>query len=611
MKNLTLRISALGIIGIIALISIVWGVLFFNTQNNSENQTTTILAEKADALFIAIEAATRSNGRSMPALKNTIKQILHELSGQQDINFIAITDPNGKILAHTNPRYIGSALFSPYDLELLQPDTFVKWALMDVEDSSVFLVYREFTPFRRTFNSSKPNIYDENEHIKNFTFENRGLGLSALIFVAYDPKPLLITQETLNYNNTLKNITILLISLIILILIFWWENLTKTYKLLKDTQVLSKEIMSNFPDALIILNSKQQIIFLNSKAKDLLKNALLLPKKKDETPETTTKTKQKKDNKPILPDFLQKVFIKLEKNNFINSEEIYLDLLNDNAEKNKHCFEIRASRVYRRKYLPFWKKLLQYNINATDKTKLVDMLLIRDQTKIKDLQNSLQKSEKLAAIGHLSAGVAHEIRNPLSSIKGYATIFYNLFKPQSPEQEAAQAMIKEIERLNRAVSNLLDLSKDFSLNIQNVELKQLVEHLSVLISSEAQKKNIIIEQELENIGEKQYDADKISQALLNILLNALEAMPNGGKLKISLHNIQEQTTNFKVEITIQDNGNGISAENLEQIFNPYFTTRAEGTGLGLATTQKIIEAHNGKIIATSDENGTVFKILLP
>lgn len=229
------------------------------------------------------------------------------------------------------------------------------------------------------------------------------------------------------------------------------------------------------------------------------------------------------------------------------------------------------------------------------------------------LEEEVRRKEKLAAVGNLAAGVAHEIRNPLSSIKGYATYFGMRFPEGSDDRKAATVMVKEVDRLNRVITELIGLSRPTDVNIRPTRMDDMLDHVTSLISRDAENRGVKILIRLPNkVPEALADPDRLGQALLNLCLNALDAMPDGGLLTLAI-----SSTSDRVCLLVKDNGTGISQENLAHIFDPYFTTKAKGTGIGLATVHKIVEALKGEISVNSRQatdkhpGETIFRIWLP
>lgn len=236
------------------------------------------------------------------------------------------------------------------------------------------------------------------------------------------------------------------------------------------------------------------------------------------------------------------------------------------------------------------------------------MILIQDLTTQKNLELEIRRNERHTAVGKMAAGVAHELRNPLSSIKGLALLLKSKFELQSSGAEAAEILISEVERLDRSISELLDYSRPESLELKKLQLVQPIKKAIRLIRSDAQAEDIEIIEKYENENRLvEGDQDKLTQLFLNLLLNSIQAMKNGGTLTIST-----QHSSDKASVIITDSGQGIDDVIKEKIFDPYFTTKNDGTGLGLSLSAKIIEDHRGSInIDSALGNGTTVIVTFP
>jgi len=229
---------------------------------------------------------------------------------------------------------------------------------------------------------------------------------------------------------------------------------------------------------------------------------------------------------------------------------------------------------------------------------------------ITSLEKEVERSHRLAAIGKLAAGVAHEIRNPLSSIKGFATYFKERFEDSKEEKKIAIIMIDEVERLNRAVTQLLEFAGPVSVSKTEVDCEALLNHSMLLVKKDLEAKKIehetIILTKKKNV---MLDSDRMNQILLNLYLNAIEAMDSKGKLTVKVSDAEDAGY---VLFEVADTGKGIKEAEIEQIFDPYFTTRNTGTGLGLAVVHKIVETLGGEIkVESSPGKGTLFLIRMP
>lgn len=236
------------------------------------------------------------------------------------------------------------------------------------------------------------------------------------------------------------------------------------------------------------------------------------------------------------------------------------------------------------------------------------MLLIQDLSQVKSLEKKLRRSERLAALGKMAAGVAHELRNPLSSIKGLAILLRSRFQEKSTDQETADILVQEVERLNRSIGELLDYARPQKLAKEDVHPEKVVQKTVSLIRMDAESVGVRVKIQMEeDLPVVQADQDKLNQVFLNLLLNSIQAMENGGWLYISV-----AVQGGNVIFTVKDTGCGVRKEDLPRIFDPYFTTKPEGTGLGLAMSMKIIEEHGGTMTFASEPDvGTTVVVSLP
>jgi len=223
-----------------------------------------------------------------------------------------------------------------------------------------------------------------------------------------------------------------------------------------------------------------------------------------------------------------------------------------------------------------------------------------------EIEKQLKKSEREALLGQLAAGIAHEIRNPLNFISLSLSHLRNV-PPE--EQEVLITKIKEeIERINNLLNNFLNLGRELIINPVKIGIENLIEEVLTIISSKLKERGIEVIKDFSSpLPEVNIDIDKMKSCFLNILNNSIEAMPEGGKIKISIF----KEDNFIV-CKFADTGRGIKSDEMKHIFEPYFTTKPTGLGLGLAITQRIILAHGGSIDIESEfGKGTVVTLKLP
>lgn len=228
------------------------------------------------------------------------------------------------------------------------------------------------------------------------------------------------------------------------------------------------------------------------------------------------------------------------------------------------------------------------------------------------IEGELRKAERLSAIGELAAVLAHEIRNPLGSIRGTAEILKDDFVPGERKYEFLEILVKESDRLNRVVEDFLRLARPQSVVWGECDLQDELNNVITLVAAEANVREVRLDLDASSVPVVAGDREKLRQAFLNIVLNALQATPAGGRVAVAASRQVHADGAEWVEIRFSDTGGGIPPEALENIFEPFFTTKEGGTGLGLAITRKIVEGHGGRIAVESvPGHGTTFTVLLP
>lgn len=226
-----------------------------------------------------------------------------------------------------------------------------------------------------------------------------------------------------------------------------------------------------------------------------------------------------------------------------------------------------------------------------------------------EAEEQLSSSQKFSALGQLSASLAHEIKNPLSSIKGTAEILLDEFPVDHPKREFAEILLKETSRLNATVEEVLQYSRGQSGSRAAIEpASQVIKQVVRLLSSQIRKKHITLKTSLAPAGDDFHlDGRKLSQVFLNIILNAIDVVPKGGTITITLEGDERE-----ISIAIADNGPGIPKAERERIFTPFVTNKEDGTGLGLSISRKIVETYGGSLtVSESTMGGACFNILLP
>lgn len=233
---------------------------------------------------------------------------------------------------------------------------------------------------------------------------------------------------------------------------------------------------------------------------------------------------------------------------------------------------------------------------------------LREQAdQIIEIEDQLRRADRLSALGELSAGMAHEIRNPLGSIKGTAEILRDGVAEDDPKLEFADILIKEVDRLNRVLEDFLRFAKPAPVEQGHFSPNKVIVEVMELTRQQATRSKVDLQLDLDDDIEIPGQGEQIKQALLNLVLNALQVMPGGGALQVSTKVCADC-----FDIKVCDNGPGVAKEDRDRIFNPFVTTREGGTGLGLAITQRIMQSHGGHIkLESTPGDGATFICCLP
>jgi signal transduction histidine kinase len=247
------------------------------------------------------------------------------------------------------------------------------------------------------------------------------------------------------------------------------------------------------------------------------------------------------------------------------------------------------------------------------------LMLVRNRTRLHNLERSLAEAEKMAAVGTLAAGVAHEIRNPLAALRGFAQYFAKKFSGQKPEEEFARSMVREADRLNRVITDLLYLARNKTIRTTEVDLSRIVGEVEILLRFDLEYKQVALKHDF-SLKYIQADADAVKQALLNLLLNSLDALEeykgrpeaSSGSWPGGIITVRSYASEQWFVLEVEDNGVGMTPEQESRAFDAFFTSKDKGTGLGLALVHKTMYEHGGHTgIRTAPMRGCIVSLYFP
>jgi two-component system sensor histidine kinase HydH len=568
------------LIGAVAVLLPIFTFITMENINRQKKKSTDLLLEKGAALIRSFEAGTRTGMMGMSRGRFQLQHLLTEMARQPDIIYLLGTDDEGEILAHNDLDKVGTQIEKERNIAgVLQTDS-LHWRQVTGPDGTpVFEVYRKFTPSRRPMGRMRGTMMMGHGIQQR---QNRGMPLPGsfdepdrVIFVGLDMTPIIEAQDADIRHAVIMGAILLLVGFAGIMLIFLVQSNRATQASLNRIKVFSDNVVENMPIGLIALDDRHRIAACNHTAQSVLR--------------LSSRNVAGKNADRVLPAQLWEMVRHSQKQDRVIEEEIDCELANGKVVP----LEIGAS-------------ILQDEAG----TFLGKILLFKDLTEVRSLRREIARSQRLASVGRLAAGVAHEIRNPLSSIKGFATYFKERYPDAPQDQETANIMIAEVDRLNRVVGQLLEFARPVSVTPRPVPLEDLVDNSIRLIEQRAGEKQITVaKRNTATIAEVMVDPDLINQVLLNLYLNAIESMKPGGELDVE---ISADTERNHVDLRVSDTGCGIPEKHLSRVFDPYFTTKSTGTGLGLAIAHNIIEAMGGNIsIASQVGKGTAITLRLP
>jgi two-component system sensor histidine kinase HydH len=556
-------------------------IVFITVENinRQKEKSIQLLLEKGAALIRSFEAGTRTGMMGMQWGGFQLQQLLSETAQQPDIVYLMVTDDNGKVLAHNIPEQIDTGYGSQLNLKEIAQSNSLLWRQIPGPDGkNVFEVYRKFIPIgpprgkgmmqrhMRMMGRESQAPWRSNENISDSP---------QIIFVGLDMSPIEEARRADVRHALIMGGILLLVGFAGFTLLFLVQSYQTTQASLSRIKAFSDTVVENLPIGLLALDPQGKVAAFNSSAASILR----LP---------AGQVIGEEAGRIIPAELLREI------NHSKNQDGI--------IEKEIEC------KTAEGKVVPL--EIGASSLKDENNLFLGNILLFKDLTEVRALRKEVARSQRLASVGRLAAGVAHEIRNPLSSIKGFATYFKERYPDKPDDQQTANIMIQEVDRLNRVVGQLLEFAKPISMKTRRISLQTLLKDSVKLIEDRAAEKNISVHTQCSvPVDEAWGDPDRINQILLNLYLNAIEAMESGGELKVGF---ASDGDGRQLIITVSDTGCGISPENLSQIFDPYFTTKSSGTGLGLAIAHNVLEAMGGSIkVKSKPGKGTTFRITIP
>jgi len=568
------------VIGAVLVLAPIFFFVTVDSINRQKENTISLLKEKGAALIRSFEAGARTGMMGMRWGGDQVQQLLSETAQQKDIVYILVTDAEGTILADSDPANIGNSYGKDLDLYSISHSHRLHWReVYTGKGNKIFEVFRQFVPIRgngRGLGGGRGRGMGSGDWCRPHMNPQQGQGRGAqIIFVGLEMTSIENAAREDIRHSILMGFIFLLIGFAGVLTLFLAQAYRSARTSFSRVKAFSDNLVENMPMGLLAIDPEERIASFNQTAESMLG--------------ITAGQTLGNHVSEILPPSFRDFFYHLKAKSGPINREFETSLANG-------------------KKLPL--EVIGTALTDEDGAALGWVILFRDLSEIQHLKKEIVRSQRLASIGRLAAGVAHEIRNPLSSIKGFATYFKERYRDTPNDHQTAEIMIQEVERLDRVIGQLMEFARPMSIQEKRTHLDALIRHSLKMVEGDAGQKGITLNFKNDHhIETARVDPDRLKQVLLNLYLNAMEAMDGEGAITVTLVPTEP---NNGIQITVSDTGPGIKQEDLPHLFDPYFTTKSSGTGLGLAIVHKIIESHNGEIqIKSRPGEGTIVTMVIP
>ena len=552
---------ALTLILATVMLAAILAVTTIRNINREQQLMENFLLQQGLTLIRSFEAGARTSMMHQMMGSDPIETLVTETAAEESIAYIRIVDEHGHLVSEAGdvPELVDSATVSLV-LGREKPLT-----VLDRE-SGVFEIARRFEPLPPLMPGNGMIPPHRQQWVK--ARHDRG---ELVIFIG------LLTHEFDAAHRQDVRHTMFMGTMLFLLgsgglyFLFLYQGMRVTRATLATMRRYTENVIESMPAGLITLDVASKIVSCNSKAEELIGLSI-----------AELEGMKLSDAFPACPlDQLQQ-------------EKEVLDQFVECSRENGEPVPVKVSA----------SQLLDH-----DGTHTGMVLILRDMREIRKMEQQLERSRRMAALGSMAAGIAHEIRNPLGTLRGFAQYFGAQAEEQSESRQYADLMVSEVDRLNQTISGLLQFARPREPNFVQVDIERLLRKTEQLMQADFNSHSIsfhVKNNETENIR-LQGDPDLLLQVLLNLLKNSINATPAGGE--VTLGAWQDDQT---VRIQVRDNGRGMGMEEKERMFDPFFTTRKKGTGLGLAVSHQIIEQHDGRFeVRTAPDKGTTITIILP
>jgi two-component system sensor histidine kinase HydH len=533
-----LYLPALSLVAIIFLLLVLISISTYRNLDREKTRALHFLHRQGVTLLRSIEASARTGMQSLMWQEVSLGKLLQETTKDDEIAYVYLIDGHGLILHHSDPSKEGeSSVWKP---DLNNKDQIVTRINELPEGIRIYEFAKYFSPmYEPSIIHSNDSVLNPGQISEDHTHRGDSIVLGMKMTAFEDAR-----HADIQHALIMAGI-ILVLGSGALFFIFVIQNYYLVNRTLKQTQDYTRQVVASMANGLLSVDLDGKIISYNLLALELLG--------------------------------MQEYEVK---------EMDFNDLIDFRGtgifETMDHCMSVLDREIN------YHKKSGETVPLALSITPIMGegdscqgaVIILRDLREIKQLEEKVRRSEK--------------------SIRGFAQYLRHALNDKPREKEYAETMVSEVDRINTVVTDLLTFARPMEAQLVPTDLTELIEHTVRLVEADARIRNINVQMNISDLSKIPLDANQMTQAILNLLLNALQAAKNGGHIEVGAE--LDPSDSF-LKIWVEDDGSGISADQKGKIFNPFFTTREKGTGLGLAIVHKIIENHDGEINLKSPPSG--------
>ncbi len=561
-----LSLPALGFILASLLLATALSIVTWHNLDREKQFMEGFLLNTAEALIRAFEAGARTS--MMSSRSGNLETLVTEIARERTIAYILIRDENGQVVSTAGSLPVMED-FPPVTMILRSEQPQTRFSV-DLTDRRVYEIAKEFSPLMEMSQRLGMMPHRHNRH-RSQVNDDSSVYRQVVYLGFYTEDFDAARAEDIKQSSILLGILFLLSSGGLYAL-FLSHKTQVTRAALENMELYTDNVVQSMPAGLISIGTDRRIVTANNTALEIFACS------EDDMLGKTLQQVMGADECSLAP--------------MLRAGKEFIDQPVDCLRQDSQIVPLKVSASHLRDR--------EGNLQGM-------VLILRDQREIKAMEEALERSRRHAALGQMAAGVAHEIRNPLGTLRGFAQYFSRNLVMDAQAKNYAELMVGEIDRLNRTVSALLQFSRPRDPEIRAVKFSPIAEKCLTFVQDEAGNKQVELKLHIEEPELTLHaDPDLLQQVLLNLLQNSLAATDAGGYIVLG-GNLTEVA-----RLWVWDTGRGLSSEEQAHMFDPFYTTRKDGTGLGLAVVQQIVEQHQGRIEVDSQPGqGTCITIILP